>query len=145
MCIKCWCVMMKSSNHDCLSSIHSLLPQFWIPNSPSSDQNLYKPRILQLEPFVLNPHLIWLKSPQNSEISVKISTSAAAFSRSGKLIPKCSLILILTYWIGLSIKESLTCNPSIITFILTSLSSVLRLLMWGDTSHSLFIHSSSLP
>ena len=72
----------RSSNHDCLSSIHSLLPQFWIPNSPSSYQNLYKPTILHLELFVLNPHLIWLESPQNNEIFVKISTSAAAFSRS---------------------------------------------------------------
>ena len=82
MCIKCWFVMMESSNVDCLSSLHSnltsiLKPKCSILNPPTS--------YLLYPASILHRHLLFLyfnrifdsKCPQNTGISDKMSASAA--------------------------------------------------------------------
>ena len=85
MCIKCWSGMMNSSYLDCLSSIHSHSTSILNPTSsnlqPPTSKLLYQTSILNHQLLFLNPPSkvqdMWLKCPQNSVISDKMSASAA--------------------------------------------------------------------
>ena len=101
VCIKCWCGMIKPSNLECLSSIHS--PQSSISNSKSSilhppTSNLFiQPHfsIFKSSFSILSQmyRIFGSKCPQNSVISDKMSVSTAC-----SFFQVCfSIVLLLKY------------------------------------------------